>query len=182
MAADGDQELRAQLDRIATFEAGIRPNVVNRALQWLGPKKPFIAVYRRIGPKLDPWLTKVTGGDINKLYGFPACVLTTTGARSGRPRPSPLFYVRDGDTFAVVGTNFGTEKHPAWTGNLLATPRAELTVGPETIAVEAELADDAAFARIWPKLAAVYPGYDTYLERLEGTRTPRLFILTPVSG
>jgi deazaflavin-dependent oxidoreductase (nitroreductase family) len=139
----------------------------------------FIAIYRRVGPKIDPWLLKVTGGRIaTRLYGFPTLVLFTTGAKSGQRRQTPLFYVRDGDAFAIVGTNFGTEHHPAWTNNLTKTPAAEIAVGQESLAVDAKLADDATFERLWPKFSAIYGGYDAYLERLTH-RKPRMFVMQP---
>jgi deazaflavin-dependent oxidoreductase (nitroreductase family) len=175
-------ELRAQLDRVAAFEAAIRPTLLNRFFQKIGPTKPFVAVYRRLGPRIDPWLTKRTGGNINKLYGFPALLLESTGAKSGQRRESPLLYARDGDDFVIVGTNFGTEKHPAWTGNLMKHPEAAVVVGEERVPVVAELVeDDTTFDRLFPKLARVYPGYDRYLERLDGIRRPRLFLLHPTA-
>mgnify|MGYP000187847672 CR=1 FL=1 len=112
------------------------------------------------------------------MYGFPVLLLPTTGAKSGQPRPPPLLYARDGDDFLAVGTNFGTEHHPAWTGNLLKEPRASILVGSDTLPVQAELLDDAGFAQHWPKFSAVYAGYDKYLERLT-ERKPRMFRLRP---
>jgi len=172
-------ELRAQLERVAAYEAGLRRTPLNRLLQRLGPTRPFIAVYRRLGPRIDPWLVRRTGGRIaTRVYGFPALLLVTTGARSGQRRTSPLLYVRDGDDFLVVGTNFGTEHHPAWTTNLLHDPEAEIVVGDQTLAVTAELVDPAGFERLWPRFRAVYGGYETYRRRLT-SRTPRMFRLRP---
>jgi deazaflavin-dependent oxidoreductase (nitroreductase family) len=174
-------ELRAALDRIENYERGLQTTWMTRVFQLIGPTRAFAAVYRRLGPKVDPWLFRKTGGQIaTKLYGFPTLLLVTTGARTGRKRTSPLLYVRDGDDFVIVGTNFGTKHHPAWTGNLLKTPRAEIVVGRESIAVNAELADDGAFGRLWPKLTSIYGGYDVYLARLRH-RQPRMFVLHPTA-
>jgi len=172
-------DVRKVLDRVAAHERTLKRTWVNRVLQAIAPSPAFVAVYRRLGPKIDPWLLRATKGRIaTELYGFPSLLLYTTGAKSGERRTSPLFYVRDGDAFAVVGTNFGTEHHPAWTGNLLKTPEAEITVGGETLGVGAELADAATFERLWPKFRAVYGGYDVYLKRLKH-RKPRMFVLHP---
>ncbi len=176
---DGDGALRAQLDRIAAYEAGIKQTFMNRVLRKVGPTRPFIAVYRRLGPRIDPWLIRRTGGQIaTKFYGFPALLLVTTGAKSGQRRTSPLLYARDGDDFLIVGTNFGTTHHPAWTANLNADPEAEVVVGEDTVRVRAERCDAEEFARMWPKFSAVYGGYDTYLERLTD-RTPRMYRCRP---
>lgn len=173
------EELSASLQRIAAEEAEIRPTWVNRLLRAIGPTRPFAAVYRRFGPLVDPWLMRVSGGRIaTRIYGFPALLLVTTGARSGLPRTSPLLYTRDGDDFVIVGTNFGTEHHPAWTYNLLKQPRAEITVGSETLPVTAELVDDATYEQVWTRFSAMYGGYDAYRKRLTH-RKPRLFRLRP---
>jgi deazaflavin-dependent oxidoreductase (nitroreductase family) len=174
-------ELDAALAHAADLEAGLRANTpVNRLLQKLGPTRPFIAFYRRFGPVVDPWLMRTTGGRIaTSVYGFPALLLVTTGAKSGQRRTSPLLYARDENDFFVVGTNFGTEHHPAWTANLLKHPEAEIALGEHTIPVDAELVDDATFERIWTRFTAVYPGYDDYRKRLTH-RHPRMFRLRPV--
>ena len=175
-----ERELRARLDRVAAYEAGIRPTLLNRLLRRVGPTRPFAEVYRRIGPRIDPWLNERTGGKVSsRLYGFPALVLVTTGARTGARRVSPLLYVRDGDDFVVVGTNFGTEHHPGWTYNLAAHPEAEVEVGEERVPVVAARADAESFERLWPALLAIYPGYATYRERLE--REARMFVLHPTA-
>jgi deazaflavin-dependent oxidoreductase (nitroreductase family) len=173
-------ELRAALDRVDRLEASLAPTTLtSRLLRKIGPKPWFAAFYRRFGPLVDPWLLRKTGGRIaTKIYGFPALLLVTTGSRSGQERTSPLLYARDGDDFLIVGTNFGTKNHPAWTGNLLAHPEARIVVGEDTLAVSAELVDPATFERLWPRFVAVYGGYDDYLKRLTH-RSPRMFRLKP---
>ncbi len=176
------QDLDAALSRVAAREAATRSTWTNRLLRKIGPTRPFIAVYRRLGPVIDPWLMRITGGRIaTHVYGFPALLLITTGAKSGLSRTSPLLYARDRDAFVIVGTNFGTEHHPAWTGNLLKTPAAKIVVGSDTLDVIAEQVDDATFQRLWPRFTAVYPGYDDYLKRLTH-RTPRMFRLQPIAS
>jgi len=179
MTAMTTEQLASALARIAAAEATIQKTLMNRLLQKIGPTRPFVAVYRRLGPMIDPWLLRTTGGRIaTKVYGFPALLLITTGAKSGQQRTTPLFYTRDGDDFLIVGTNFGTEHHPAWTANLLKQPEAAIEVGVDTLPVTAEVVDDATFDRVWPRFSAIYGGYDEYLKRLTH-RKPRLFRLRP---
>jgi deazaflavin-dependent oxidoreductase (nitroreductase family) len=64
----------------------------------------------------------------------------------------------------VVGSNFGQEKHPAWTGNLLAHPEASVAFRRQTYPVRAEMLDDAEKAEVWPRLLEVWPAYDDYVE------------------
>jgi deazaflavin-dependent oxidoreductase (nitroreductase family) len=180
MDATSKSSLRARLDRIAAHETTRRTTLMTKVFRAVGPTRPFVAFYRRFGPIVDPWLMRKTGGQIaTKVYGFPVLLLVTVGAKTGQKRTSPLLYAREGDDFFVVGTNFGTKDHPAWTGNLLKTPSAEIVVGEDTVPVEAEVVDEDTFKRIWPRFSSVYAGYDKYLERLTH-RDPRMFRLRPV--
>ncbi|MFC7728992.1 nitroreductase family deazaflavin-dependent oxidoreductase [Actinomadura keratinilytica] len=77
----------------------------------------------------------------------------------------------------VVGSNFGRDKHPAWSGNLLKNPEAEVSFRGRTVPVTARLLDDAERAEIWPRLLEVWPVYDRYAGRV--TRQLRVFRLTP---
>ena len=168
--------LAEKLQRIADHERGLR--TTPRAIQSAGRTRAFAAFYRRFGPKADPWLFHKTQGQAALRLGFPELLLTTTGAKSGLPRVMPLIYVRDGDDFMVVGTNFGQRHHPGWTANLLARPDASIEVGPERLPVTGELADQATWERLWPGFVAIYPGYANYLTRC-APRKPRMFRLRP---
>lgn len=55
-------------------------------------------------------------------------LLTTTGARSGRPHTVPLGWVADGSERRIVlfASNIGAPRHPAWYHNLLAHPRVTI--------------------------------------------------------
>lgn len=169
-------EIREKLNRIAAHERALRKTFLNSLLQVIGSTRMFIFVYSRLGPSLDRWLLRGKGKTIARMYGLPALLLITTGAKSGQQRETPLLYVRDGDAFVVVGTNWGGKPHPAWTTNLTKTPAAQIVVAGETLDVTAELADEASWQRLWPHFSAIYRGYDAYLKRLTD-RTPRMFVL-----
>ena len=137
----------------------------------------------RLAPLLVPadrLVGRLTGGRVVALGLVPSLILTTTGRRSGLPRRSPLLYVRDGDAFVVIGSNWGKTGQPAWSHNLLADPRATVTVGGRHLPVTARLATGAERERLWDKLVAEWPAYRTYVERAGG-RDIRVFRLTPVS-
>jgi deazaflavin-dependent oxidoreductase (nitroreductase family) len=83
----------------------------------------------------------------------------------------------DGDgTFYVVGSNFGTEKHPAWTANLMKSPTATVVYGGKTMQVDAKLLSDEEKAEVWPRLTKVWPTYDHYVTKTD--RNLRVFRLT----
>lgn len=179
-AADAERAARARLRRVAEHEARVRSNPLTAVTRQLSRTAAFAAVYRRIGPKVDPGLMRIRDGRfLAGLYGFPFLTLHSTGAKSGQPRESPLLYVRDGDDVMLLGTNFGQAKHPAWTANLLAHPECAVVIGPERLACVAELCDEQTWAALFPRFQAVYPGYAGYLER-RGELTPRMFRLRPI--
>lgn len=69
--------------------------------------------------------------------GSPLVLLTTTGARSGKPVTTPVMYLEDGDRYVVIASNAGADNHPAWYHNLRATPSAAVEVGTETFEAKA---------------------------------------------
>ena len=173
-----DPQMTAKLERIAAHEASAEAGVMTRVMRRLGRTTAFSKAYSRIGPVIDPKIRDLRDGKVMAaVYGLPILTLHTTGAKSGQPRLSPLVYVRDAGDVMLIGTNFGQAKHPGWTANLLAHPAASVQIGPETLAVSAELVDDDTWARVFPAFVAVYPGYANYMQR-RGHLPPRMFRLT----
>src|SRR4051794_27033202 len=63
----------------------------------------------------------------------PVLALTTKGRKSGEPRSSVVGYLRDGDAFAVVASNAGSDRTPAWWLNLQDDPAAEVDAEGERV-------------------------------------------------
>ena len=53
-------------------------------------------------------------------------MLTTTGAKSGKLRTVPVVGLPTDEGVAVIASNYGQEKHPAWFYNLSKNPDAEV--------------------------------------------------------
>src|SRR5207247_922502 len=81
--------------------------------------------------------------------GRPLLLLTTTGARSGQRRVSPMMYVPDGDRLLVIASNIGAPKHPDWYHNLVAHPEVTVEVGSETYDATALVTEGAERQRLW---------------------------------
>jgi len=109
--------------------------------------------------------------------GAPVMLLETTGRKSGEPRVSPLLFSRDGDSIVVVGSNFGQEHHPAWTGNLIASPRAIAVVGGTRIPVTAALLEGEEAEAAYQLMVGLASTYSAYRGRTD--RQIRVFRLTP---
>jgi deazaflavin-dependent oxidoreductase (nitroreductase family) len=146
----------------------------------LGHRAWFAVFLRRVVVPVDAVLGRLTRGRLVAFGSrtFPSLMLTTVGRRSGEPRTVPLLYARDGDAYVVIGSNFGQTHQPAWSGNLLAHPAAEVTAGGRTIPVVARLATGAERDRLFAILVAIWPAYRTY-EIRSGGRDMRIFRLEP---
>jgi deazaflavin-dependent oxidoreductase (nitroreductase family) len=120
----------------------------------------------------------VSGGKFISSGGLlPSMVLTTTGAKTGQKRTTPLATKPDGAGWYVVGSNFGRDTHPAWTANLIKNPDAEVSFKGKTTLVTAHLLTPEEKAETWPNLVKFWPNYDVYTER--SGRDLRVFRLDP---
>ncbi|SRR5260221_3929361 len=70
-------------------------------------------------------------------FGDRLLLLTTQGAKSGKPHTTPLAYHLDGDRYVVAGSMGGAPKHPAWYHNLVKQMKATIEVGDEKFEVKA---------------------------------------------
>jgi len=109
--------------------------------------------------------------------GAPMLLIETVGRKSGQVRVSPLLFARDGATAIVVGSNFGQEHHPAWTGNLLADPSATIVVRGQRIPVTATLLEGAEADTAYQHMVDLTSVYSEYKGRTD--RNIRVFRLTP---
>lgn len=139
--------------------------VVGRSVQRMATSKPFRKVAPSVVPPLDRFLHRVSGGRVlmSRLM-TPTVLLTTTGAKTGKARQVPLACVPDGDVIYLVGSNFGRETHPAWSGNLLAKPEASVSLDGEEFDVVAHRLSPEEKDEAWPKVLDVWPAYDRYVE------------------
>ena len=137
-----------------------------RSVRKMATNPTFRKVAPKILPPIDRAVHRVSKGRFSVSGALvPSLVLITTGAKSAQRRESPLACVPEGDSaWYVVGSNFGREKHPAWTANLIANPEAAIDFGRRNIDVTASLLTDEEKAEVWPRLLAVWPAYADYVE------------------
>jgi len=101
----------------------------------------------------------VVGGPFNDSA---VMLLTTTGAKSGQQRMTPLEYFRVDDRVIFVGTRGGAETNPAWVHNLRANPSVHAEIGAESYeAVARELSGDERES-VYSKVKELCPRILTY--------------------
>ena len=89
-------------------------------------------------------------------------LLTTTGAKSGQSRLSPLAYFRIDGKLIIIGSFAGAPISPAWVHNLRANPQAHIEVGTEAYDVTARELPSAERDELFPKVTAAAAGFAEY--------------------
>jgi deazaflavin-dependent oxidoreductase (nitroreductase family) len=117
---------------------------------------------------------KVSG----QFSGADLLLLTTTGAKSGQPRVSPLAYFRIDGKLIIIGSFAGAPVNPAWVHNLRANPGAHVEVGTDSFDVTARELPAAQRDELFDKVAAAAPGFAEYQSKT--SRVIPLFELQPV--
>jgi deazaflavin-dependent oxidoreductase (nitroreductase family) len=92
-----------------------------------------------------------------RLGDLPLLLLTTTGARSGRPHTTPLVYVRDGGRLLVLASNYGAPRHPDWYRNVLARPEVHVEAAGDQFDATAVVLDELERDRLLPTIVQHYP-------------------------
>lgn len=154
-------------------------NAFQRAMRSSGGTRIGSWVYIRALHRVDQPVFRATGGRhtlTSLLTGLPIGVLRTTGARSGRPRNSPLLIYPTSAGQMVIASNYGQAQHPAWYHNLIAQPEATLVLGGRGQRVTARRLQGDTRERIWRESLKTYPGLKAY-ERWAGGRSIPIFLL-----
>ena len=115
-----------------------------------------VAAYRRGGGRL-----------VGTWQGAPVLLLDHVGRRSGTHRTTPLLYLEDGQDLVLVASRGGSHAPPAWWLNLEASPSTTVQVGSRRREVVARTASAEEKQRLWPRLVAMYPEYETYQRRTD---------------
>ena len=155
------------------------PNATQRVVQSLASTKPVAWVFQKTLYPMDRMLYRKSGGRITVpglVAGLPVIMLTTTGARSGRPRKLPLIGVPMGDALVILGTNYGQKPTPGWVYNLRADPRATVEYRGASVEVVSRLATASETEDAFALAEKVYPAFNEYRDRIEG-REVSAFIL-----
>ncbi len=123
---------------------------------------------------------RANGGKVGGQFeGANLLLLTTTGAKSGQPRVSPLAYFRIDGKLIIIGSFAGADVNPAWVHNLRANPSAHIEVGDESSDVVARELPPAERDEFFPKITAVAPGFAEY--QAKTSRVIPVFELQPAS-
>jgi deazaflavin-dependent oxidoreductase (nitroreductase family) len=142
------------------------------AIPWIAE---HIELYQTDPEKAHMWDSTPLGGP----GLLPTLLLTTTGRRSGKPRPLPLIYGEHGDSYVIIASKGGAPAHPLWFENLQATPECELQVAAKAVSARARVAEGDEREQLWRQMSQLYPPYDAYQEAAKDRQIP-VVVLDPV--
>jgi deazaflavin-dependent oxidoreductase (nitroreductase family) len=108
-------------------------------------------------------------------------LLTTTGARSGAPRTTPVGYLPDGgDRILVIASAGGGPRHPAWYHNLVANPVVTVEDGVFTYEARATVLAGEERDQVFARAAEADPGWSAYQDKT--TRVIPVVALQQIAG
>jgi deazaflavin-dependent oxidoreductase (nitroreductase family) len=107
---------------------------------------------------------RANAGQVGGYFeGARLILLTTTGARSGKPHTTSVGYYPDGgDRVLVIASAAGAPKHPAWFHNLVAHPEVTVETGVFTYEARAEVLEGAARDKAFARAVEADSGWAEY--------------------
>jgi len=110
------------------------------------------------------------------LAGLPSIRLTVAGRKTGILRTTPLQYVPDGDSLLLVGSNWGSGRHPAWSANLMAAQQVTVRRREEQFTASVRMLTGVERRQAWSKALDFWPNYQIAQSLADG-REFRIFAL-----
>src|SRR6478752_2638644 len=101
---------------------------------------------------------RANGGRVGGSFeGANLLLLHTVGAKSGKPRLSPLAYLTLDGRMLILGSYAGAPKDPAWVHNLRANPHARIEVGTAAYDVDVRELPPEEREAVFPKITEFAP-------------------------
>ena len=93
----------------------------------------------------------------------PLLLLHSIGAKSGKPRISPLAYVPDGEMLVIIASKGGAPGNPDWYHNIKANPIVTVEMGTGQFQARATPIEGGAERdRLYAAMVARNPGFAEY--------------------
>ncbi len=133
--------------------------------EWHQMNEPVIAEFRS------------RGGQVSRRW--PVLLLTTTGAKTGKQRVTPLNFSIDGDRHRGHRLQGRRARHPSWYLNLVANPEVTIELGRETFPAHATTVEEPERTRLYDQQAAEMTFFDGYRKRVTTRQIPVVVFEAP---
>ena len=137
--------------------------------------------YHVVCRRIDRVLIPLSKGRLSMGPPGQTVLITTTGARSGKPRIASLAFSWQGDDMVVVASKGGAPHHPAWYHNLKADPRVRVQYRG---AVEDRRAREAVGEErdaLFESMSSSFSNFAAYQARATNRKIP-VMVLERVAG
>jgi deazaflavin-dependent oxidoreductase (nitroreductase family) len=140
-------------------------------------QKPDTETIKTLNGKITAEFRANAGQVGGRFEGNELLLLTTTGAKSGKPRVAPLVVFRiDGKLLIVAGYG-GADVNPAWVHNLRANPRAHVEIATGSFDAVARELDPTEREAVIPRINATVPAFAYASYQSKTTRIIPIFEL-----
>lgn len=96
------------------------------------------------------------------IDGMKVVLFTTTGAKSGKKRYTPLMRVEEDGKYAMVASKGGAPQHPSWYFNVKANPEVTVQDGEVVKTMTAREISGEEREHWWKLAVAAFPPYAEY--------------------
>lgn len=119
--------------------------------------------------RVNVWVYRLSFGRLmnTAMGGYPICLVSMVGRKTGRTRTIPLIHVPDGEDEILVGSQAGLDHDPIWTHSIRVNPEVRITFDGRSRRYLSRQLDADEKRRVWPHLCSVYPAYDDYQARTD---------------
>lgn len=142
---------------------------------------PIVRFFMRWATRLNVAVFRASKGRLMNRFigGYSVCIVTTTGARTGKIRRIALIHLPLGEQKLLVASQGGMNRNPVWYHNIVAHPDIRIMVDGKERAYRARQVSDEEKAGLWPHLVSLYPDFDEYQARTD--RNIPVFSCQPVT-
>jgi deazaflavin-dependent oxidoreductase (nitroreductase family) len=129
----------------------------------------LIRLARPIFARQTTRYSRVTTPEPATFNGFPVCVLTTIGAKSGQERQHVLGAFPDGeDAWLIIASKGGSATHPGWFHNIARNPdKVWVQVGNRKFHAHVESLTGKEREEAYARVVAMAPQYGGYPKKTD---------------
>ena len=101
--------------------------------------------------KVNVWVYRLSLGRLmnTAMGGYPICIVTFVGMKTGRKRSIPLIHVPDGEDEILVGSQAGLDRDPIWTRSIRVNPEVTIRFARHSRRFLARQIDDDEKRACW---------------------------------
>jgi len=137
-------------------------------------------LYHIVCRRIDTVLIPLTKGRLSMGPPGNTVLITTTGAKSGKPRKASLAFMWAGDDMVIIASKGGAPRHPGWYHNLKADSRV---VVQTRAGVEDRIAREATGEereKLFETMSSTFTNFAAYQVRAAERRIP-VMVLSPIT-